>query len=96
MLPVVLYGCEVWASRISDVQWKQIEQFKKCLISNKFKLKISVPYDIMLSEVGTAPIEEIALARLISYLKRIGQMEEGRWPKVVFNDTLCIRKKSWM
>lgn len=23
-------------------------------------------------------------------------MEEGRWPKVVFNDRLCKRKKTWM
>ena len=23
-------------------------------------------------------------------------MEEGRWPKVVFNDMLCKRKKNWM
>ena len=23
-------------------------------------------------------------------------MEEGRWPKVVFSDRLCKRKKTWM
>lgn len=23
-------------------------------------------------------------------------MEEGRWPKVVFNDILCKRNKTWM
>ena len=23
-------------------------------------------------------------------------MEEGRWPKVVFNDILCKKKKTWM
>ena len=23
-------------------------------------------------------------------------MEEGRWPKVVFNDRLCKSKKTWM
>lgn len=50
----------------------------------------------MLSEVGVAPMEAISLARLISYLKRIEQMEEGCWPKLLFNDTLCKRKKTWM
>ena len=50
----------------------------------------------MLSEMGVASIEAIAMVRLIRYLKRVGKMEEGRWPKVVFNDILCKRKKTWM
>jgi hypothetical protein len=50
----------------------------------------------MLSEMGVAPIEAIAMVRLIRYLKKIEQMEDGRWPKVVFNDILCKRKKMWM
>lgn len=96
VLPVVLYGCEVWANNTFDLQWKQIEQIQKCMITNKFKFKSSVPYDIMLSEVGAMPMEAIALARLICYLKIIEKMEEGGWPKVIFNDTLCKRKKTSM
>ena len=61
MIPVVLYGCEVWANSTSDLQWQQIEKIKKRLIINKFKTKSSVPYDIMLSEVGATPIEAIAM-----------------------------------
>jgi hypothetical protein len=68
---VVLYGCEVWASNTSDLQWKQIEKIQKRLITNKFKIKSPVPYDIMLSEMGVAPIEAIAMVRLIRYLKKI-------------------------
>jgi hypothetical protein len=93
---VVLYGCEVWANNTFDLQWKQIEKIKKCLITNKFKIKSSVPYDIMLSEMGASPIEAIAMVRLIRYLKQIEQMEESWWPKVVFNELLCKRKKTWM
>jgi hypothetical protein len=63
------------------------------LITNKFKIKSVVLYAILLSETGTAPIEAISMVRVIRYLKKIEQMEEGRWPKVVFNDTLCKRKK---
>jgi hypothetical protein len=93
---VVVYGCEVWANSTSDLQWTQIEKIKKRLITNKFKIKSSVPYDIMLSEMGAALIEAIAMVSLIRYLKKNEQMEEGRWPKVVFNDILCKRKKMWM
>jgi hypothetical protein len=66
------------------------------LITNKFKIKSSVPYDIMLSEMGAGPIEAIAMVNLIKYLKKIEQMEDDRWPKVVFNNILCKRKKTWM
>ena len=37
-----------------DLQWKQIEKIKKRLIKNKFQIKGSIPYDIMLSEMGVA------------------------------------------
>jgi hypothetical protein len=96
VIPMVLYGCEVWASNTSDLQWKQIEKIKKRLITNTFKIKSSVPYDIMLSEMGAAPIEAIAMVRFIRYLKKIEQMKDSRCPKVVFNDILCKRKKTWM
>jgi hypothetical protein len=58
------------------------------LITNKFKIKSAVPYDILLSETGDAPIEAIGMVRVIRYLKKIEQMEEVRWPKVVFSDIL--------
>ena len=78
------------------MQWKKIEKIQKRLITNEFKIKSSVPYAILLSETGTAPIEEIAMVQVIRYLKKNEQMEEGRWPKVVFNDKLCKKKKTWM
>lgn len=97
MIPVILYGCELWASSTSDMEWRQIEKIQKRLITNKFKTKSAVSYGILLSETRTAPIEAIAMVRVIRYLKRkIEKMEEGRWPKVVFNDRLCKSKKSWM
>jgi hypothetical protein len=69
VISVVLYGCEVWASSTSNLQWKNFEKIKKCLITYKFKIKSLVHYDIMLSEMGAAPIEEIAMVHLIRCLK---------------------------
>ena len=66
------------------------------MITNKFKIKSAVPYAILLSETGVAPIKANAMVLVIRYLKKIEQMEEGRWPKVVFNDRLSKRKKTWM
>ena len=47
-------------------------------------------------QTGAAPIEAIAMVRVIRYLKKNEQMEEGIWPKVVLNDVLCKTKKTWM
>ena len=63
---------------------------------SKFKIKGSVPYEIMLSETGVNPIEAIAMERLIRYLKRIEQMGRDKWPKVIFNEGMSERNKSWM
>ena len=61
MIPVILYGCELWTSSTSDMQWRQIEKIQKRLITNKFKIKSAVPYDILLSETGASLIETIVM-----------------------------------
>ena len=57
----ILYGCALWASSTFDMQWRQIEKIEKRWITNKFKIKSAIPYDILLSQRGTAPIEAIAM-----------------------------------
>jgi len=63
---------------------------------SKLKIKSLVPYEIMLSETGATPIEAIAMVWLIRYLKKIEQMEVGRWPNVIFNEGMSERKNTWM
>ena len=63
---------------------------------SQFKIKSYVPYEIILSETGAAPIEAIAMVRLIKYLKRIEQMGGDIWPEVIFNEGMSERNKSWM
>ena len=75
-----------------ETNWK----IQKHLITNKFKIKSAIPYAILLSETWVSPIEAIVMMRVITYLKKIEQIEEGRWPNVVFNDKLCKRKKASM
>ena len=75
--PIMLYGCEFWASSTPVSKWKQIEKIQKRLIMSKFKIKSLVPCEIMLSETGATPIKAIAMVWLIRYLKRIEQMGIG-------------------
>ena len=94
--PMILYGCELWDNNTPISKLKQIEKIRKRLIMSKFKIKSSVPYEIMLSETGSTSIEAIAMVRLIRYLKRIEQMRVGRWPNVIFNEDISETKKTWM
>ncbi|KAH9307116.1 hypothetical protein KI387_043788 [Taxus chinensis] len=94
--PVVLYGCEVWGSSMSNHGWRQIERIQKHLITSSLKVKSTVPYEILLAEAGSFSLEASAIARMISYLKKVENMDNLRWPKMVVNDTLERKKKTWM
>lgn len=94
--PVVLYGCEVWGSNMSKCSWRQIERIQKHLITSNLKVKAMVPYEILLAEVGAFPLEASAIIRLISYLKKIENMNNHRWPKAVMEEALNCRKNTWM
>ncbi|KAH9299455.1 hypothetical protein KI387_031137, partial [Taxus chinensis] len=41
-------------------------------------------------------MEASAITRLISYLKKVESMDNHRWPKMVIEDNLERRKKTWM
>jgi putative cell wall-binding protein len=56
---VILYGCELWANNITEMQWKQIEKIQKRLITNKFKIKSAVPYAILLSETWAILLKQL-------------------------------------
>ncbi|XP_059077995.1 uncharacterized protein LOC131876576 [Cryptomeria japonica] len=88
VLSVILYGCEVWASNTLDSQWKQIERIQKRLITSKFKIKSTVPYDIMLSETGAAPIEAAAMLRTNSHQLRC-ETEWWKRPKEIWEERVC-------
>ena len=75
MIPMILYGCDLWANSTTEMQWKQIEKIQKRLITNKFKIKSAVPYAILLSETGADPIEAIAMVRVIRYLKKMNKQK---------------------
>ena len=92
---VVLYGCEVWGSSMSDYMWSQLERIQKHLISNNFKVKSMVPYEILLVEAGLFLMEVEEVFRFLSYLKKVEVMDEHRWPKIVVTMELTRRKKNW-
>lgn len=96
VMPVVLYGCEVWGRSMSNYRWRQLERIQKHMITCNLKLKTTVPYEIILAESGTFPLEASTISRLLNYLKKVENMDSHRWPKAVVKEVLGCRKKTWM
>ena len=93
VIPMILYGCELWASSTSDMQWKQVEKIQKRLITNKFKMKSAVPYAILLSEIGVARIEAIVMVRVIRYLKKLSKWKRDDGLRLWLM-TYCAQEKT--
>ena len=55
-----------------------------------------MPYEILLAEVGSFPLEAAAMTRMLSYLKKTQGLETHRWPKLVIEEKLVRRKSTWM
>ena len=94
--PVILYGCEVWGGSMSEQKWRQVERIQKHFITCNLKVKTTVPYEILLAEVGSFPLEVVALVRILSYLKKTQGLETHRWPKLVVEEKLVRWKRTWM
>ena len=67
VIPVILYGCEVWWCNISRESWRNIEKIQKWFITYNLKIKSNTPYPIFLIEVGISLIESMAMSRYLMY-----------------------------
>ena len=55
VIPVILYGCEVWGCNISRESWRNIEEIQKQFITYNLKIKSNTPCPILLIEVSISP-----------------------------------------
>ena len=55
-----------------------------------------VLYEILLSEVGSFPLEAVALVWMLSYLRKTQSLEIHRWPKLVVEEKLVSQESTWM
>ena len=52
----------------------KIEQIQKWFITYNLKIKINMPYPILLIEVGISPIESVAMTKYVMYKHKINNM----------------------
>jgi hypothetical protein len=92
--PVVLYGCEIWGSNMSTCKWRQLEIIQKQLITSNLKVKAIVPHGILLAETCIFPLETTTITKLISYFKKVENMDNQRSPMLAMEEELDRRKKT--
>jgi len=56
---------------MSDHKWRKLERIQKHLITNNFKVKSTVPCEILLVEARLFLMEAEVVFRLLSYLKKV-------------------------
>ena len=91
---VIMYGCEVWGCNISRESWRKIEQIHKRFIIYNIKIKINMPYPILLIEVGIFPIESMAMTSYLMYKHKINNVGNKRLYKSALNSSqnqLCLK-----
>ena len=71
--PVLLYGCEVWAHKRTEILEKLHLRLCQCVIGvNK-----STCSNILYSELGATPLSLISQSRMVMFWARIKQVEEN-------------------
>ena len=81
VLPVLLYGCEVWGYEKNIVLDTVYLKFCKYLLS----LKTSTPNCMVYGELGTYPVSITIKVRLVSYWLNIISADENKISKQMYN-----------
>ena len=81
VLPVLLYGCEVWGYEKNIVLDTVYLKFCKYLLS----LKTSTPNCMVYGELGTDPVSITIKVRLVSYWLNIISADENKISKQMYN-----------
>jgi hypothetical protein len=81
ILPILLYGCEVWgSSKLAMIKTVQIGFYKQLLRLNK-----STASCIVHGEIGTTDIEYIVKGRMLNFWARIVQGKQSKISHLVYN-----------
>ena len=80
--PVLLYGVEVWGGSISNSSWKEFEAIQKRFLTTFFQVKVQTPYQLLLLEFGSLPLEILGMEHVVEYMVKLSQSPLHRLPRV--------------
>ena len=82
IVPILMYGCEVWCPSMTELASKLQLRFFKIL----FKLGKSTPSNIIYGELGKFPLEITAKSRMLSYwYKLVDNRNRDKLSSIVYN-----------
>ena len=68
---VFLYVVEEWGNNISLCTWKEFENVQKHFLIKFLQVKQQTPYVLLLLEIGSLPIEIMAMERVVEYMLKV-------------------------
>ena len=81
IMPILLYGCEVWGFQ----NIKLIENVQNQFLRSITKLRKSTPLYIIYTELGITPIEIHVKSRMIGFWLSIINSENSKFSKITYN-----------
>ena len=86
VLPILLYGCEVWG--YSDIE--RIEVFYRKFLKNILQVCANTPTCIVHGETGTMPVLSHVLSRMLTYYARLCNGKQSKLSYILYK---VLRKK---
>ena len=81
ILPILLYGCEIWGYQNT----KLIENVKNQFLRSITKLKKSTPIYMLYAELGITPLNVLIKSRMIGFWLKLLNSEDIKLSKTMYN-----------
>lgn len=85
VIPMILYGCEVWECRLSKETWRKVKQILTHFIINNLKIKCNIPYPVLLLKVRLPPIKSKVMIKYLMYKHKLTNMKNEMLPITTSN-----------
>lgn len=80
VVPVLLYGCEIWGYQKLD----SVEMFHKKFIKNLLRVKPRTANCMAYGELGRNPISVVVYQRMLNFWIKLAQSEDHKFSKTIY------------
>ena len=90
VIPVLLYGCEVWGASNID----KVETFQRKFMKRLLKVNYRTPTCMIYAELGILPVKYIVNQRILNYWCRILTSDTNKLSCIMYQYLLCKQNSS--
>ena len=88
VVPILLYGSEVWGFRVND----SVERFHRWFMKYILKLKIRTPSNMVYGELGRCPLKVNIQCRMVNFWARIITGSSHKLSNIMFRVTKALHE----